>query len=216
MAAQIFRQTNISEILPILFLASLFIFSSLPISVAEEEPQSYFSANYIQGIIDSTPAPNPSILEHARSNSNTITVSGTIPRLAKGNESYNWFVLLQGVLGEVNAGGQLEPYLWDNGGFIIGYGSQEGHVKVIINDNSAVTDEEINQVIQIFTDAGKEYGINDIPVILEKNTHAQGFVQGESASPKSPDEIKTIPGVGLYICALLVVATALITYRFKK
>ncbi|MDL2261203.1 hypothetical protein LJC08_03120 [Methanimicrococcus sp. OttesenSCG-928-J09] len=213
---KILRQAaSFSKSMPVLFVLALLIFSSLPV-VSAEEQQSYFSADYIQEIIDNTPATNPALLDQARSNSKTITVSGTIPALQKGNESYNWFILLQGVMKKINTDGQLGPYLWDNGGFIVGYGSSQEYIEVFVNADSTVSDEEIAQVVQIITNAGKEYGINDIPIIIERNTHAQGFIPSESTSPKSPDEIKTIPGVGLYICALLVVATVLITRKYRK
>lgn len=213
---KILRQTGLfSKSLPVLFVLALLIFSSLPV-VSAEEQQSYFSADYIQEIIDNTPATNPALLDQARSNSKTITVSGTIPALQKGNDSYSWFVLLQGVMKKVNTDGQLEPYLWDNGGFIVGYGSSQDYIEVFVNADSNVSDEEIAQVVQIITNAGKEYGVNNIPIIIERNTHAQGFIPSESASPKSPDEIKTIPGVGLYVCALLVVATVLIACKYRK
>ena len=195
-------------------LLLLIFISVLPASVAADEvTSSYLPADYIQSIIDNTPATNPTLLDEARSDPNNVAVAGTIPGFSQGEDAYRWSLVLQGVLKKINNESLLTPYLWDNGGFVIGYGCPSDHIQIFVNSDSEYTDEDIAQVIKVIQDAGKEAGIADLPVVVEIGTHAQGFVPAAAASQ---GEIKTIPGVGLGISALLVVAVVLSARKLNK
>lgn len=214
MTAKILSQQHRFIRLSVVFAVLLLFISGLPVAVSEsggEEQSSYFSAEYIQKIIDNTPATDPSLMDQVRANSKTVAVSGTIPAMAKGEESYQWGILLQGVLKKINADGSLSPYLWDNGGAVIGYGSYDSYIQISVHAEADLSDEEINALIRIVSDAGKEYGIDNIPIVIEKRALAQGFVPASSSN--APVEPKTIPGVGLLVCGILVLGTVLISRR---
>lgn len=115
---------------------------------------------------------------------------------------------------KVNSEGKLEPYLWDNGGFVIGYGCPSSYVQIYVCSESDYSEEEIDALIQIIQEAGKSYGIDDIPVIVEINTHAQGYINS-GAVPQNETE-KTIPGVGLAACIVLSLVVVLFIRKAKK
>ncbi|WNY28725.1 hypothetical protein MmiEs2_09280 [Methanimicrococcus stummii] len=198
---------TISRLVIFTALLMLLLSSALPAGASESDTSSYFSEEYIQDIINNTPATDVSYFKQASLNADTIAVFGTLPAFSKGRESYEWFVLLQGVTSKLNEDGKLAPYLWDNGGFIIGYGYQNS--VILISIHSEYSDEEMNAVIQIIEEAGQFYGISDIPIIIEQNTHAQAYT--DNAEPE-----KTIPGVGLAACALLSLFVVLFIRKSKN
>lgn len=201
---------------PIFFILLLFLFLSVSIvSAADDEvTSSYLPAEYIQLIIDNTPATNPALLDEARSNPKTVAVAGAIPAFTQGEDAYRWGLVLQDVLKKINNEHLLAPYQWDHGGFIIGYGCPGDYIQVFVNADSEYTDEDIAQVIKIVQDVGKEASIKDLPVVVEKGTHAQAFGPANVESPQG--EVKTIPGVGLSISVFLVAVVALFTRKLKK
>lgn len=204
---------TVSCLFVLTILLSLVFSSALPAGAAESDTGSYFSDDYIREIINNTPAADTAYFDQARFDANTVAISGTVPALSKGRESYEWFVLLQGVMKKINDEGKLEPYLWENGGFVIGYGCPSSYIQIYVYSESDYSDEDINAVIQIIQDAGKSYGIDDIPVIVEINTHAQGYVGGPV---KQQESEKTIPGVGLAACAVLSLVVVLFIRKSKK
>ncbi|MDL2261204.1 hypothetical protein LJC08_03125 [Methanimicrococcus sp. OttesenSCG-928-J09] len=206
---------NISRLFISLILLSVIFSSVPPAGAVESDTGSYFSADYIQEIIDNTPATNPNLLEQARFNNTTVAVYGRIPALPRGNESYRWFTLLQGTMKKVNEDGKLEPYLWDNGGFIIGYGCPSEMIQIFVYSGAEYSDEDLEAIVKIVQDAGKEYGIEDIPIIVESNALAQGYINDMSAKTE-PAAPKTIPGVGLATCALLVMVAVFFVRKSKK
>ncbi|WNY22788.1 hypothetical protein MmiHf6_00730 [Methanimicrococcus hongohii] len=205
------RTVSRLSVLTLLFI--LLISSVLPAGAVESNSGSYFSEEYIQEIINNTPAINSSSFELAVRNENTVLAAGTVPSLAKGRESYEWFVLLQGIMTKINDEGKLEPYLWDNGGFIIGYGYTDSFIEISVHADSGYTDADLNAIAKIVNDAGKTYGIDDIPVIIESKALSQGY--SDSGSQRAEPE-KTIPGVGLGISALVVIGVVLSARKLKK
>ncbi len=216
MIAENVLRSRYSRRISVFFVLLLLIFLSFPIiSVADEEvTSSYLPTDYIQSIIDNTPATNPALFDEAISDPKTVAIAGTIPAFSQGEDAYRWSLVLQGVLKKINNESLLAPYQWDNGGFVIGYGCPSDHIQIFVNSDSEYTDEDIAEVIKVIQDAGKEAGITDLPVIVEIGTHAQGFVPANASAPQG--EIKTIPGVGLGISALLVVAVVLSARKLKK
>lgn len=90
------------------FILLLLVFFSVPyVSAADDEvTSSYLPADYIQSIIDNTPATNPALLDEARSDPNTVAVAGTIPAFPQGEDAYRWGLVLQGVLKKINQTGR--------------------------------------------------------------------------------------------------------------
>ncbi len=205
---------KVSRLFVLTILLTLIFSSVLPAGAAEPVTGSYFSEDYIQDIINNTPAADTAHFKQAKSDANTIAVSGAVPVLSKGRESYEWFVLLQGVMKKVNDEGKLEPYLWDNGGCVIGYGCPSSYIQIYVYSESDYSEEDISAVIQIIQEAGKSYGINDIPVIVEINTHAQGYLNSGSVVQNEPE--KTIPGVGLAACIVLSLVVVFFIRKSKK
>lgn len=209
----------ITRLFVFMLLFSLTFSSVLPAGAAESDTDRYFSNDYILQIINDMPAVDTNLFEQVKSAENTIAVSGTVPAFSRGRESYEWFVLLRGVVTKVRSEGKLEPYLWDNGGFVIGYGCPNSYVQIFVYSGSDYSDEDINTMIQIVQDAGRSYGVDNIPVVVISSTHAQGFDDSISIYQQpveSPVESeKTIPGVGLAACAVLSLIVVLFT-RSKK
>ncbi|MDR2944909.1 MAG: hypothetical protein LBU81_07530 [Methanosarcinales archaeon] len=79
-----------------LFVLLLLVFSSVPIVSAADgaAASGYLPADYVQSIIDNTPATDPAVLDEARSDPNVIAVAGTIPSFSQGNEAYRWDLVL--------------------------------------------------------------------------------------------------------------------------
>ncbi|MDV0444646.1 hypothetical protein MmiAt1_01780 [Methanimicrococcus sp. At1] len=194
-----------------LFVLVILISLISPALAGATDTESYFSESYIQEIINNTPAPDSVLFEQAKKDSNTVAAAGNIPVLLPGRESYEWFVLLQGTVKKINDENQLDPHLWDNGGFIIGYGCHHSYVQVYVS--GTYSDEDINKVIRIVQDAGKAYGIDDVPLIIVIDEHAQGF---DNTPAGSGEPAKTIPGVGLGASAFLALFVVLCINKFKK
>ncbi|WNY22787.1 hypothetical protein MmiHf6_00720 [Methanimicrococcus hongohii] len=215
MSAETLSRCRSSRRASVFFILLLFISLTVPVvsAAGDEVTSSYLPAEYIQSIIDNTPATNPALFDQMRSNQSIIMISGTIPALPQGEESYRWGLVLQEILKSINNDGLLTAYHKDNGGFIIGYGSQENYIIISVHADSEVTDEELNQIIKVIQSAGENAGIADLPIVIEKSTPAQGYAPAASSGPA---ETKTIPGVGLGISALLVVAVVLSARKFKK
>lgn len=208
----------ISRLFVLIMLLSLAFSSVLPAGATESYTGEYFSDAYIRRIIDDTPATDPALFERTKSSENVIVVSGTVPVLAKGRESYEWFVLLQGVMKKVDNSGELDPYLWDNGGFVIGYGCPSSFVHIYVYSESDYSEEDINAIVQIIQNAGKSYGIDDIPIVVELNTHPQGYINCSavpSQQTQTRESEKTIPGVGLAACVILSLVVVLFIRKSK-
>ncbi|MDV0444645.1 hypothetical protein MmiAt1_01770 [Methanimicrococcus sp. At1] len=205
---KILRHNLLKYAVFILLLVSV----TLPVSVASdgETGQSLLPTDYIKSIIDNTPATNPELIKQAASGQNTVAVSGTIPTLPKGEESYHWNLILQNILKEIHTEDLLASYHWDNGGFIIGYGCTPDYIEISVHSEAQYSDSEVKKVIQAVQSAGEKHGISDVPIIIEKSLPPQGYAQTQ------PDAVKTIPGVGLGVGALLVIAAVLIVSKFKK
>lgn len=189
----------------LIFLSVLLLFILLPAAYAAENssdiiPLDENPAHFelMQSIIDSTSPTDPDALIEARKNEKVIAVSGTIPRYAAGEESYKWFVLLQGVLTKINDEKLLEDYHVDNGGFLIGYGCPRDYLHFYVFSEADVSDEDLNAVIKIIADAAEYYNIAEVPVIIERDAPSQGF-NPESSEP-SPANISGIGFFGLIFC----------------
>lgn len=216
MNAEILLRSRYLRRVSVFFVLLLLIFLSVSfVSAAEGEvTSSYLPAEYIQSIIDNTPATNPALLDEVRSDPSTVAVAGTIPALSQGEDAYRWSLVLQDVLKNIDQKGLLAPYQWDHGGIVIGYGCPGDHIQIFVNADSEYSDEDIAQVIKVVQDAGKEADIKDFPVVVAKKTHAQSFPADLSTQPQ--DEVKTIPGVGLGISILLVAAVVLSARKLRK
>ncbi|MDR2944906.1 MAG: hypothetical protein LBU81_07515 [Methanosarcinales archaeon] len=195
-----------SRLFILMILLSSIFFTAAPAAAEESNAGNYFSDEYIMEIINSTPAVDAALFEKAKSNEKTISVSGTVPVLAEGRESYEWFVLLQSAMRKTNDEGKLEPYLWDNGGFIIGYGCPTSHIQVSVHADADYSEEDINAIIQIIQDAGKAYNIDNVPIVIEEDDHVHHMSETE----------KTTPGVGLLSCVLLSLAVVFFIQRARK
>lgn len=217
--AEIQKNKHVNEIhclFIFIILLSLIFSSALPAGAAESDTGSYFSDDYIQGIINSTPAVGPALFEQSKSAENTIAASGIVPVLAEGRESYEWFISLQNVVEKVNNEGTLAPYHWDNGGFIIGYGCIGSHIQISVYSEAAYSDEDINAVIQIIQDAGKTYDIVDAPLIIESSKHAQGYEPEPAQEGQEGSAPPDVPGVGLTACVVLSLIAVFFIRKFKK
>jgi hypothetical protein len=54
--------------------------------------------------------------------------------------------------------------------------------------DSECTDDEINQILKIIQEAGKEEGINDLPVVIVRETYAEGFIPTTGPSAETEPE----------------------------
>lgn len=198
------------------FVVLILLFSAFlsPVSALNEtNAESNFSSDFVQEIIDNTPNSSPDALNQMNSGPKTIAVSGTVPVLSDGAESYHWFILLQDIMETANQDGLLDSHLWSNGGSVIGYGCPQSYILIYVHSEAEYTDEDISDILQIIQDFGKEYGIEDIPIVIEENIHAQGYIAASSNTVPAPAEPKTIPGVGLLACVLFSVAAAFISRK---
>ncbi|MDR0767782.1 MAG: hypothetical protein LBE57_05020 [Methanosarcinales archaeon] len=210
MSSEKLLQHRYSQRVFVFFVLLLLLSLSVPVvsAAGDEVISSYLSAEYIRSVIDNTPATNPALLDQIALKQNTVAVYGVIPALPQGEESYRLSLLLQEVVRIIHNDGSLVAYQWDNGGFIISYGSQKEYVIVSVHVDSHFTNEEINQVIQIIQDVGKEAGIPDLPIVVERDEHVRIEV------PEAPsDPAPAIPGIGIGISVLIVLALSAVLVR---
>lgn len=199
-----------------IFAFSLFLFSALPVNAIELEDiefdmNSNFSIEYILEIIENTPAFDSFLSDLWELDENIIAVSGEFPSLSAGLEAYGWFISLQKVVWKINEDRLLEPYIWDNGGFIAGYGYSNLCVQVCVHPDAEYTDEDITAVMQIIRDVGLEYGI-DVPIVVEISSHPEGFDEfyetiggfESSVEPKSASETRATKRIAAIFYSLFV------------
>lgn len=188
------RHSLILAVILSLFISGACALENSPDVLPSNESSGY--SEYIQAIINNTPPTNPAFLDESRNNEKVIAVSGRIPSYRAGQESYDWFVLLQKVLKKINDEELLEDYQWDNGGYIIGFGCPHDYLHFYVYADADVSEEELNEIISIITKAGESYNISDIPIVVERDYPSQGF---NPTDPNSlPDEMHSLPGLGIF------------------
>lgn len=121
-----------------------------------------------QEMIDDVLSPDPVLFEALKSFDSTLTSSGFLPFLTVGQESYDWSLNLKNTTDMIVNDRSLEPYLSKNNGWISGFGFQDGYVIITVPNNTTVSKEEMDSVIQIVTDTGEECGCENIPIIIQE------------------------------------------------
>ena len=126
----------------------------------------------LQELIDNVPAPEQQRLDKCRTDSDVLAVSGKMPELKAGKDSYDWFVSLQNVRQKVTRDGILKEYMYPQGP-VVGYGVRAEHYFTVAlyngNDDENEPDAEmVDEIISVLTVAAAEEGISDMPIVVEK------------------------------------------------
>lgn len=126
----------------------------------------------LQELIDNVPAPEQQTLDKCRKDPDVLAVSGKMPELKAGKDSYDLFVSLQNVREKVTRDGILKEYMYPQGP-VVGYGVRAEHYFTVSlyneNDGENGTDAEtIDEIIAVLTAAAAESGISDMPIVVEK------------------------------------------------
>ena len=80
----------------------------------------------LQELIDNVPAPEQQTLDKCRKDPDVLAVSGKMPELKAGKDSYDLFVSLQNVREKVTRDGILKEYMYPQGP-VVGYGVRAEH-----------------------------------------------------------------------------------------
>ena len=126
----------------------------------------------LQELIDNVPAPDQQTFDKCREDPDVPAVSGKMPELKAGKDSYDWFVSLQNVRQKVTRDGILKEYMYPQGP-VVGYGVRAEHYFTVAlyneNDDENGPDAEmVDEIISVLTAAAAEEGISDMPIVVEK------------------------------------------------
>ncbi len=126
----------------------------------------------LQELIDNVPAPDQQTFDKCREDPDVLAVSGKMPELKAGKDSYDWFVSLQNVRQKVTRDGILKEYMYPQGP-VVGYGVRAEHYFTVAlyneNDDENGTDPEtINEIFSVLTAVAAESGISDMMIVVEK------------------------------------------------
>jgi len=100
------------------------------------------------------------------------------------DQKREWFDQLNKICGL--ARDSMEPYMYSKGGLVISYGwGIENRIEVGILEGSEVNNSTLDNIYNIFDRAGKEIGVNHVPVVF----NYEGFVQvAEGPIPAETEE----------------------------
>ena len=136
---------------------------------------------------ENTPSTDVDYFNTAKSteNASIIAVSGELPAKS-GVDAYDWGITLQKIAKNVQNSESLKEYLSSSGGPITGYSvSTDGLMKVHIDENTKLTDDEIVYIQSVFEEHATEMGIKSLPLII---VHENLMINSQLAYNEVPKE----------------------------
>jgi len=136
---------------------------------------------------ENTPSTDVDYFNTAKSteNASIIAASGELPAKS-GVDAYDWGITLQKIAKNVQNSESLKEYLSSSGGPITGYSvSTDGLMKVHIDENTKLTDDEIVYIQSVFEEHATEMGIKSLPLII---VHENLMINSQLAYNEVPKE----------------------------
>ena len=126
----------------------------------------------LQELIDNVPAPDQQMPDKCREDPDVLAVSGKMPELKAGKDSYDYFVSLQNVRQKVTRDGILKEYMYPQGP-VVGYGVRAEHYFTVTlynenDDENGPDAETVDEIISVLTAVAAEEGISDMMIVVEK------------------------------------------------
>ncbi|WP_338102049.1 hypothetical protein [Methanolapillus millepedarum] len=183
--------------------------SLVPASVAEEVSlnESEYENISISQPDDPLPRLYPetdrSAFKNLEKADGVLKTSGEVPRKSEGADAQSWNEDLEKIVSGLQSDSEFEKYLSENGGLIDMFFVNYDYISIVLSGESKLTNQELDNIIQMITVAGEENGIRNIPIA----------VYGNSTNIESENE-QQIPGFEFLVTG--VVFAVLCVFLFRK
>jgi hypothetical protein len=111
---------------------------------------------------------DPSIFEKLKDDSDVIETRGVILNITDDKEKVKWLDTLEMCI--ENSTDELDPYMMENGGPLIGFGHHvDGYILVVFNEklSNSINDSTMDEMYTIISNNGKKVGLSNVPVVFK-------------------------------------------------
>ncbi|WNY26314.1 hypothetical protein [Methanolapillus ohkumae] len=113
---------------------------------------------------------NSGVLDQLRKEENVLAVYGYIPEINDGGEYYNWWTSIFNTTMSVSKTGALDEYVYENEGYIIGFGPEsDGYITILVYNKYGkdINTKDFEIIKSIFDKYGLEENISDVPIVFK-------------------------------------------------
>lgn len=152
----------------ILFIFLLFCLISPVWGEEDIRKSENFTEEQVKELLSKASPTQPAVIEKIMNGENTLSVSGSIPKL-EGEAAYDWWLSIDSVAESIHNDKAFGNYLYANGGPIVGYGPMcDGYIQISIYDEmkGKITSQDIKEMTQIIEKYAESEGIKNIPIVM--------------------------------------------------